>query len=489
MLLQSKGLPIAIGLLVGLVLLSSEIDSLKWLIVYTAMAGGAIFLAVSDKREKYLLAVAVIDMVLLYDMELLHDENHIGSRAGYLLSLTSLTLIPLYLLWAVGDRSNSAPRARLDIMFYVFAISFFLSGILSLIHSTYIAASYFEIYFNFKMLLLFFYLCHYIKSKADLNFIVQLSLFCLLVQGVVVIIQYVTGIQFIMTGKSVEMDSLFISTGYGRSFRPGGTDASPAAAAEFIYLLLLLAMGAWLTHRQRVMQWLTGVNFTLGVLALIMTFTRGAWFCFFLGSGLFAVAALWRRWVKIQWVAIAVGVVLLIGAAFAGPIWMRVTADDKGSTQSRFPLMKLAWEMVQDKPLVGVGINNFGTVMQAYLTPETRGQWLYVVHNKYLALMAEQGAVGLLTFCLMYGYLLWLCLRCFRTKDADIAPLALGIGCALIVMLIHMVADVFDSRSVIQVFWTFAAIIVSGDHLLRHKAAETAYVENLQARPILGVRL
>lgn len=132
--------------------------------------------------------------------------------------------------------------------------------------------------------------------------------------------------------------------------------------------------------------------------------------------------------------------------------------------------MQLAWEMVQDKPLLGVGINNFGTVMQTYLRPETRGEWLYVVHNKYLALMAEQGAVGLLTFGLMYGYLLWLCLKCFRTNDTDIAPLALGIGCALLVMFAHMVADVFNSRSVIQAFWTFAAIIVAADQLLRSES-------------------
>jgi O-antigen ligase len=87
--------------------------------------------------------------------------------------------------------------------------------------------------------------------------------------------------------------------------------------------------------------------------------------------------------------------------------WQRVSSDSDGGS-GRTDIWSVAWRMVEDRPFTGVGLGQFPVVSPQYLPqlgPISRGDLLIdehiVVHNAYLQLWAEVGAIGLTLFLLL----------------------------------------------------------------------------------------
>jgi O-antigen ligase len=139
----------------------------------------------------------------------------------------------------------------------------------------------------------------------------------------------------------------------------------------------------------------------------------------------------------------------------------RLSGSDKGSAQSRFPLMHLAWNIIRDHPLTGVGANNFAVILGDYVTPQFSREWIYTVHNKYLLVWAELGLGGLIAFVWFLGETLRKSWACVRTADPLLAPLALGFTAAIVGQMTHMFFDVFHSRPQVQSLWVVAAVVAA----------------------------
>jgi O-antigen ligase len=108
----------------------------------------------------------------------------------------------------------------------------------------------------------------------------------------------------------------------------------------------------------------------------------------------------WRRRGGLSW-GTPLTVVVLLGLLyipFRGVISERLLQDDRGSAESRMPLMRLAFRIIEDNPVLGVGNNNFAVAMNRYVTSEFRRGFLYTVHNKYMLVWAETGTCGLLAY-------------------------------------------------------------------------------------------
>jgi O-antigen ligase len=152
---------------------------------------------------------------------------------------------------------------------------------------------------------------------------------------------------------------------------------------------------------------------------------------------------------------------LVLFLPFHRLISARLFGDDKGSAESRVPLMHLAFRIVKDNPVLGVGANNFTVVMNRYLSPEFREGFLFAVHNKYLLVLAETGAIGLLGFL---AFLLgtvrkgW---RCWRLSDDPLSLLALGFVAGLVGHMVHMTVDVFRGRPTQQLIWLIAGLLTA----------------------------
>jgi O-antigen ligase len=206
---------------------------------------------------------------------------------------------------------------------------------------------------------------------------------------------------------------------------------------------------------------------------LLLTLSRGGWLAFALAL-LLLYGFAWRRgWLSLT-APVVLGIVGLALVIFFNEAIVSRLSNDGGSAYSRIPLLTIAYRMIADHPIFGVGLNNFAVVMPQYANLEFAGYWLYVVHNKYLIVWGETGLLGLLTF-------LWfLCTTLYRGwqgwlfKDRFLSPLALGFSAAILGQMGHMHFDTFQTRPAIQLLWLSAAFLTALYHIgqaERHKAA------------------
>ena len=143
-----------------------------------------------------------------------------------------------------------------------------------------------------------------------------------------------------------------------------------------------------------------GVQFV----AIIMTVTRGAWVALF--AGLATVCVMVRNKTALALSALAVAVVLVF--AFA-------TVEDTGRNispakfaqeidihaRTRLVLWDIAWDLIKQHPLLGVGMGDFSTEADN-LVGERNITTTTDTHNVYLQVLATRGLVGFIPFVLFW---------------------------------------------------------------------------------------
>jgi O-antigen ligase len=317
----------------------------------------------------------------------------------------------------------------------------------------------FELLLLLEACLLYFYIANRVRTNQDVLFIVLLLMMACLVESAIMIIM-----RFTVTASTVwnlpihlHIDGL----SHDGFMRIGGTVGSSNFAAAYLSISLASAASVLFTNVGRAYKWLAIAVLALGGVALILTFSRGGWIALFLAITLLCLVVWHRR--GLSWKA-AIGAVLILALLylpFHSVISARMLGDDRGSAQSRIPLMRLAFRMIEDNPVLGVGINNFTVSMDRYLTSEFRRDWLFTVHNKYLLVLAETGIFGLMAFlAFLFGILRkgW---NCWSFHDRLFSPLALGFTAGIAGHMVHMTVDVFRGRPTQQLIWLIAGLLVA----------------------------
>ncbi len=177
-----------------------------------------------------------------------------------------------------------------------------------------------------------------------------------------------------------------------------------------------------------------------------------------------------RGWLRLTPGLLAgVAAIIVVIPFIVGAIESRLATAQ--SPAGRITLMRLAWQMIQDHPLFGVGANNFPVAIFHYLTPEFDGTWIYSVHNKLLLVWSEAGLFALLAFVWFLVATLRYGLRATRSSDPVLAPLAAGFLAAFAGQIVHMQVDPFRSRSEIQMLCVMCGLLAAMDRIRRQETA------------------
>ncbi len=164
------------------------------------------------------------------------------------------------------------------------------------------------------------------------------------------------------------------------------------------------------------------------------------------------VGARWRG--RLLFVAAAV---LIAGVGYFSYVASEETrshVSSVGSGTGRLDLWTVAWRMIEEEPLQGVGAGNFAVSSVHYLLqPGTIERTDYIIgtptvaHNTYIQLWAELGLVGLVLFVLVAGFCLYAALKAARSfadqGDARMEVVARALFVALAGVL---AANFFGSR-------------------------------------------
>ena len=322
-----------------------------------------------------------------------------------------------------------------------------------------ISLSLFEVFLLLEACLVYFYVASNVKTRQDVLFVVSLLLIACLLESLAMIALKFTGIPSTLWGAPTH---IHIDTDAKQGFmRIGGTVGSSNFAAAYLSISLASAASLLFTNLGRAHKCLALAVLGLGGVALILTFSRGGWMALALSLTLICLLG-WRRLGFSLKTPIAI--ILMLGMLylpFHSAISARLLGDDRGSAESRIPLMKLAFRIIEDNPILGVGANNFTVVMDRYLTPEFRHGFLFAVHNKYLLVLSETGAVGLLSFLAFLLDALRKGWQCWARQDRLLSPLALGFAAGMAGHMVHMSVDVFRGRPTQQLLWLIAGLLTA----------------------------
>lgn len=447
------------GLLLGAASLAAFRLPSPWGYLPLVLLLGSFVAMAAGQVRRLLLATIILDIPFHLGTHLDYhlEAAAVGTVAGLSLSITTVSLLALYALWIaelLARRETAATpnlRAALPAALYVA-----FAGI-SVTRASYPTYSLFELFVLVELLLLYIYVASTVRSRRDVLFILGVLFAGLVLEGAVMLSMRFGAQSVSIFGLSARMD--LTSSGGARFYRVAGTVGSPNEAASYLTLLLAPAVAILLARVSPSHKLLAAVALALGGVALLLTFSRGGWAAFTLSLTLLCVAA-WRRgWLSPFLPLVVAGVGVALALVFQETVLSRLT--DSVATQGRFPLIEIAFRMIQSHPLLGIGANNFGLTMKQYVTPELNGQWLYTVHNKYLLVWSETGIGGLLAFLLFLGATLRQGWQVWRHRDPFLSLLALGFTTAVAGQMVHMMVDIFNDRQQLQLLWLIAALIAA----------------------------
>ncbi len=222
---------------------------------------------------------------------------------------------------------------------------------------------------------------------------------------------------------------------------------------------------------------------------MVATGSRGGFLA--MTAGIIVVLVCRRK----PWLVIATGV-LAVGLMLAAPAeyWNRIgtiTAEERerdDSAVGRLQNYEIAWKMIADNPVAGVGLDKFQKASWRYLPAEYKFvDSTTVAHNTYLELAAETGIATAVAFVAISAWLLW---RIRRRSPAEIPGredlewVRVGVFAGLVATLVNAF---FADQAGTDYFWWnygigFACLLV----VERFKAAAPAKVETPAAVPVAG---
>ncbi|MBV8306376.1 MAG: O-antigen ligase family protein, partial [Gammaproteobacteria bacterium] len=213
---------------------------------------------------------------------------------------------------------------------------------------------------------------------------------------------------------------------FGRTIWNGiYSNPNDLAAITLLVLGLALSIATVKTQNRRVRQ--AAIAFVpMTVLIILLTQSRGTFLGLLVGFGPTILSRVRKR----PTVAGPVLVVVVLAAVLVpATAWHRfeditkVTssetigeADKYGSAQQRFEILKNAWHIVEDHPLLGVGIGCYNEANAIYSPSLGKRD----AHNTYVLLAAEMGFPGLLLWLGLVWSVLAEVRRRWRVLEADV---------------------------------------------------------------------
>ena len=429
----------------------------------------AIACVIAGNPRRFMLALVLLDIPLEWGKNLSwnNDLANVGAIPGVDISLTTIALAGLYMMWALGRGEGKRERLQLRLRPALPLIAYVGISALSLLGAHNKTLSSYELVMLSQILLLFIYVASTVRTRSDVTFIVTVLMGGLLVESLVVIAVSATGTSPHFLGLRNRVDPTLFNG------RVGGTVGSPNDAAAYLCLMLSLAIGVLVSPLGGWARRLALTALPLGVIALIVTGSRGGWISFAIACFLIGIWAVRRGIIAARSgivVALAVGLLII---PFWGTITHRLTGNDNGSAHSRVAMVALAEKMISAHPVTGLGINNVGINIPNYAGPQFAGQWLYTIHDKYLLVWAEAGIGALLVFVWFLGMTLYRGWRCARSEDRLLAPLAVAMTAGVAGQLFHMGVDIFQSKPEVEGLWLTAALIMAMELIVRSERRST----------------
>lgn len=285
----------------------------------------------------------------------------------------------------------------------------------------------------------------------------------------------------------------FTSTEPGWAYRPKGFNRSPTFLASHMLMavpVLVFAAGREYMGKmeRRLLLFAAGMAFV----GLILSGTRGGWLAFLGTAALYGF--LDRRYRKRAIMVLSAFLLALCLAVASSPVFQArmVTLTDPSfqSNNERILMWQSAAHIIQDNPLVGVGMDEFGQVYNTkYISPLAKERPKDPTdpetghghpHNNILKMFSEGGIFGLSAFLILYGYFFW---RFFRLWRKEGHPFPYGLMMILVLAGLQMegMTDTnLNQVSILREYWLLTGIVMAAGQLEQREKGDTGTNDEIQ---------
>ena len=368
-------------------------------LLFTVAVIGILPLMVLLMRDPHLIRWSVWGMILplnafnAMSINFFSHEHYRGTSRGMEVSIiyiAALTLLAVLTILRGWHKILPERGSRIYLIYFLFCLP-----------STYFAPnllySFFEIWKMLMVQLVFLAVYYYLEySDGDLDIILYGISVLVTVNFVVMLFEHFTPI-----------------------YRPQGIFPHQNSMAMFMMIAGLLYFARFLNHDDD--RWMSVVfflTFLMASFAVVRSYSRGAIFCYPIG-GLITLICSMRGGLtipKMRKIMILVPLIV-VGLVFFTPrVIQRFKEAPEASRETRRNLAKAALKMVRDQPYFGVGLNNWGVVIN-YPAYSGHRNWDKgqtdefqdgIVETIYLLVAAECGVPCLIMLLCWFGYY-WLC--------------------------------------------------------------------------------
>jgi len=444
------------ALMVLMVLMMSLISlkmgglSQRWIVamfvLMTCLLIWPVVVQLTGRPWDLLWAMLVLAVPLEFNIHLIYRE-YVGTFNGIMLTITDAAVFILIFIW-IFHMSSGRQRMQFYASVSVPALLFLAAHLLSILNTPDMSLSLFAVVQNGKVFLLYFLVANHIAYEG------RYRLFCNLLMGCLIIMSGVCIVQFIAQSNFTTA-ALEVVENYGEVlFRSAGTTGSPNVSASYMASLLPLPLTLLLMNRSG-KRLLPIVSLTMGIIGLILTQTRGAWLTFSIGMMILFSIHFRNRgiWKLIAAAGIAAVAGLLV---FGHVLWSRFGQGTE-TLVYRLQLIRSAWEIFRFYPVFGAGTNVYALIMSDYV-PFFLTQERWIVHNRYLLVMAELGITGIVTFLVFLAAVFRSLICASRSLNKNIALLARALAIGLLVFCLQMFFESLDGRISDYHLWLVAGM-------------------------------
>ena len=256
-------------------------------------------------------------------------------------------------------------------------------------------------------------------------------------------------------------------------YRVDGLSGHPNLLSAYMALVLPILIGMLFTNYRMRTKVILATIITGGTVALGLTLSRSGWASFAASVGLLTLALLVLPALRSRYLVLKASMIAaMVGAGLvgSGPILRRFFQSDSGALDFRLEWIKVAWEMVSDKPIEGFGLNTFVYHLHQY-APYSAGRMYELfgdlwpaVHNTYMLVWSEQGTIGLFVFLALHAHIFWIAIKTLRYPGLSekVYLLSLGAMCGVLAIMV----DGFSSFYVriaapARTFWVVVGLLVA----------------------------
>lgn len=439
--------PALMGIVLGVFILFAGALENKWVFVIAAAGGFPLFALGVGSIKKALQALLIFSLSMSIDFHIGYSDSYMNVQPGLPVTFLGIVLVTLYVLWLSDVCLKKASIRLFPWVTLPFALLVCLAGL------SYLSAQkpenvLSEFVICVTAFLLYFYWANFLSSPEDIQFVMKCIAVSVLFSAVLGICQYAAGTDFnigFLGGSDTQIRHAYQIMDISRV---SGLLRHPNTYSLFLNALLPLLLVFSVEVKNFAPRLLYRLACILGLIALVLTYSRGGWLALFISCSVMAVIAirkahrmnvmhLSRRFLF----AAIVGILIVV--PFSSSIVTRLTKDDYGNARSRIPLAKMSLKIISQSPMSGVGFGNYQFASPVVVGE--RGNPLIDpidglpmrVHNIFLQIAAE---LGLPALCLF----IWILVSFFRlggriigSHRGSVRLFAVGLVGGLLGMIVH----------------------------------------------------